>query len=47
MVLDSEEQRNILLHLVNSSNWPGSVAEKCIALKESITNATIADDALD
>lgn len=41
MVLDTEEQRQILLQLVNSATFPGSVADKVFYLKNALDAATI------
>lgn len=41
MILDNEDQRQILLHLINSSTIPGAVLEEALALKIAITNAKV------
>ena len=41
MVLDKEEQRKILLELINSATFPGQFAEEVVALKQAVTNATV------
>ena len=39
MTLDSEEQRQILLHLLNTAQFPGSYLEKALELKQSLQTA--------
>lgn len=44
MILDTEEQRQILLHIVNGSQFPGAVVEKIAGLKSDIQFAPLEKD---
>lgn len=41
MILDSEEQRNVLLGIINSSTFVGQAVEQVFMLKQSIMSATL------
>lgn len=43
MILDSERQKEILMQLIESGNYPGTVIEEIVALKASIKSAEIKD----
>lgn len=43
MVLDSEEQRGMLLEAVTTVSWLGSVVEKVTAMKAALRDAEIKD----
>ena len=41
MILDTKEQRETIISLINSVNWPGSELEKALALKTAVKTAPI------
>ena len=41
MILDNEEQRKILLQVINTTNFPGAILEQILRLKYAIIKAKI------
>ena len=44
MILDGEKQRKILLQIINTTNFPGSVLQEALELKKAIINAKIGEE---
>lgn len=42
MTVDNEEQRQMLLAVVEQANWPGTLAEKVAQLKAALRSAALA-----
>jgi hypothetical protein len=43
MTLDNEQQKNLILELLNSNTFQGSYVEVVYELKKAVENATIQD----
>jgi hypothetical protein len=41
MILDSEEQRNVLLGLINTSTFSGQAIDQVFMLKQAVVSATL------
>jgi len=41
MILDTEEQRNVLLGVINTSTFVGQALDQLFWLKQAVLNATI------
>ena len=44
MILDKEEDRKILLELINLTNFPGIILERILKLKMAITKAEVKEN---